>query len=277
MKDSLLESLKTEWKNLDRNIYVGERLESNLRALTFVSVVSALLGLTLLVVDIITKNLHASRRESSLKNESDIDYYAKAINNKSKKKKVIPILIIIFILFCTGIFYLYGMNRTQGRFLPNTTLNGIPAGGKTQKEVYDRIMKSDDTDIPDKITLVRFDGELIDIDVDTIGYSDNIKPSVTKYYNEQNHYLWFLSLLNGDDFEFTPEYSFDPDKIDEVVKRKVIDASANLVPKDATIDSNGDDFVVVKEVKGGKIAQDKEKTCLNMCITVSQAVKQELI
>ena len=57
MKDSLLESLKTEWKNLDRNIYVGERLESNLRALTFVSVVSALLGLTLLVVDIITKNL----------------------------------------------------------------------------------------------------------------------------------------------------------------------------------------------------------------------------
>ncbi|MBR2185859.1 MAG: diguanylate cyclase, partial [Lachnospiraceae bacterium] len=52
-----MESLKTEWANLDRNIYVGERLESNLKALTFVSVVSALLGLILLVVDIITVNL----------------------------------------------------------------------------------------------------------------------------------------------------------------------------------------------------------------------------
>ncbi len=57
MKNKLMESLKTEWVNLDRNIYVGERLESNLRALTFVSVVSALLGLILLVVDIITMNL----------------------------------------------------------------------------------------------------------------------------------------------------------------------------------------------------------------------------
>lgn len=214
------------------------------------------------MADIITRNIHASRRESSFNSTSDIDYYAKTVNKRSKKKKVILILILVFIMFCVGVFYLYGMNRTNNRFLPNTTLNGLSIGGKTQKEVYDRIMASDDTDIPNKIILIRFDGKLIEINVDSIGYSDNIKPSVTEYYNKQNHYLWFLSLISGDNFSFEPKYSFDPDKIDEVIKRKVIDASADLVPKDATIENSNAGFVVVKEVRGGKIAKDKEKDLL---------------
>ena len=54
MNKKLFESVRTLWKNLNRSIYVGERLESNLRALTLVSIVSAVLGLVLLIVNIIS-------------------------------------------------------------------------------------------------------------------------------------------------------------------------------------------------------------------------------
>lgn len=46
--------IKTIWKNLDTPIYVGERLRSNMQALTFVSIVTAMLGLVLIAVNIAT-------------------------------------------------------------------------------------------------------------------------------------------------------------------------------------------------------------------------------
>ncbi len=50
-------SIKMTWKNLDRNIYVGERLKANMIALTFASILTALLGLVLMVVNIITDQM----------------------------------------------------------------------------------------------------------------------------------------------------------------------------------------------------------------------------
>lgn len=48
----MLKKLKEEWRMLSRSIYVGERLEANLRALRAVSIVTAALGLLLTVYDI---------------------------------------------------------------------------------------------------------------------------------------------------------------------------------------------------------------------------------
>lgn len=211
---------------------------------------------------VIAKNMNTNRRESNLHEASGTDYYAQAIEKKSGKGKIAATIIIVVILFLAAAFYLYGMNRTSGKFLPNTTLNGEDVGGKTLKQVYDSIMQSEEMGIPDKITLVRFDGKEVVIDVDSIGYTDNISKNVSDFYGKQNHYLWFFSLVNGDSFNFKPEYSFDTDKIDDVVRRKIIDASAQLVPKNATIENSDSGFVVVKEVKGGKIDSDKENNLL---------------
>ena len=51
----ILQSIAITWKNLNRTIYVGERLKSNMTALAYVSIVSSLLGLILIIVDLITK------------------------------------------------------------------------------------------------------------------------------------------------------------------------------------------------------------------------------
>ncbi len=51
----IFQSIAITWKNLNRTIYVGERLKSNMTALAYVSIVSSLLGLILIIVDLITK------------------------------------------------------------------------------------------------------------------------------------------------------------------------------------------------------------------------------
>ena len=49
-------SIKNGWANLDRTIYVGDRYRSNMLALTMVSVVSAILGFVLVVINVFTKD-----------------------------------------------------------------------------------------------------------------------------------------------------------------------------------------------------------------------------
>lgn len=50
-----MKTLKYLWTILDRPIYVGERLEANLKALTYVSIATALLGVILIIINIVKK------------------------------------------------------------------------------------------------------------------------------------------------------------------------------------------------------------------------------
>lgn len=52
----LLKSTREIWKNLDRNIYSGERYKSNMKALFMVSMFSAALGLILIIVNLLSVN-----------------------------------------------------------------------------------------------------------------------------------------------------------------------------------------------------------------------------
>ena len=51
----MIEKIKELWKMLSRSIYTGQRLKANLTALTVVSVFTALLGVALIVMELITR------------------------------------------------------------------------------------------------------------------------------------------------------------------------------------------------------------------------------
>ena len=51
----MINKLVKMWKDLGKPIYVGDRLKSSLIALTFVSIVSMILGIVLIVIDVISK------------------------------------------------------------------------------------------------------------------------------------------------------------------------------------------------------------------------------
>lgn len=49
-----MKKISALWKELDKTIKAGRRLKANLFAITLVSIVSAVLGLVLIVIDIVT-------------------------------------------------------------------------------------------------------------------------------------------------------------------------------------------------------------------------------
>ena len=56
MKRGLIDNLRSTWKDLNRSIYVDERLKANLLAITFASLVTAGLGIVLIIVNAYTGN-----------------------------------------------------------------------------------------------------------------------------------------------------------------------------------------------------------------------------
>jgi hypothetical protein len=50
----MFKKIREDWEMLNRPIYTGERLRENLHALTVVSIFTAMLGLVLMIVDLVT-------------------------------------------------------------------------------------------------------------------------------------------------------------------------------------------------------------------------------
>lgn len=206
-------------------------------------------------------NRKPAKVQKSRLNQEDfmpVDPVAAAEKERANKKKLILILVILLVISFLTTFYFYGMSQMKGKFLHNTTLNGVDIGGNTPKEVYDKIMTSGSMGIPSQLNIVKRDGSTVSIAIDKLGYKDNVSESVTKLFDSQNHYLWFTSLFHGDKLELTPEYSFDDKELEGQIKRSIIDTSLSDSPKDATIERKDDGFVIVKELQGGRFDSAKE-------------------
>ena len=141
----------------------------------------------------------------------------KSKGRKKKKRsraKVIGILSACIVIAAaaavTGVYF-YGMNKADGKFLANTTINGIDVSGKTEKEAYELVLQN--SVIPENITLTKLDGTDLTISLDKIGYKDNIKVTVSQYFTQQNHYTWFRNLWNKTEYNFHSTFTHDKDKL----------------------------------------------------------------
>ncbi|MGN0601406.1 MAG: L,D-transpeptidase family protein [Oscillospiraceae bacterium] len=222
----------------------------------------------------IAKNISAKRRETepeaiysedkahgrkTLKEEDFIPHEKK----RSSKGKIVLLSIAALVLSFALTFYFVGMAKTSGKFLPQTYINGGNVGGMTKEEASDAFRESQNGVIPKEINIKKFDGSQVSIPADKIGYTDNIDKSVSKLFDSQNHYLWFKNYFSGEKFDLSVEYTFDYDILESELKRRIIDTSLDDESKNASIEKNGDDFVIVKEVQGGKIDSTKESRLLN--------------
>jgi hypothetical protein len=181
---------------------------------------------------------------------------------KSAGKKAAAAVGVTFTVLLVGCaaFYLAGLNAYKGRFLDNTYINGINVSGLTQADAYEIL--SADSLIPDTLTIAKRDGSEFSVKLSDIGYTDNTKVLITQYYSQQNHYGWLASKFKNTEFNFTNEFNYDKDKLEEILKRKVVNDSGSAEPQDAYIEKNEDSdgvigYVIVKEVDGDKIDSDK--------------------
>lgn len=191
-----------------------------------------------------------------------------AKSKKKKKKKssagkkaaaAVGCLAAVIIL-CAGAFYLVGLNTYKGRFLDNTYINGINVSGLTQADAYTLV--SQDSTIPETFIIRKRDGSEFTVKLEDIGYVDNTKVIITQYYSQQNHYAWLGSKFKKTQYNFSREFNYDKSKLEEIIKRKVINDSGSAKPQDAYITKSDDgiNYVVIKEQDGDRIDPDKTDT-----------------
>ena len=180
---------------------------------------------------------------------------------KAKKKSKVKTagiisasVLIVAAAAVTGVYF-YGMNKVDGKFLANTTINGIDVSGRTEKEAYELVLQ--DSVIPENITLIKMDGTDLTISLDKIDYKDNIKVTISQYFSQQNHYTWFRNLWSKTEYNFDSAFTYDKDKLNSEIKRKVLDSPGTTEPEDAYIEKTDDGFVLVEEVQGDKFDEDK--------------------
>ncbi|MBQ3866313.1 MAG: HD-GYP domain-containing protein [Clostridia bacterium] len=106
-----MKAIKDLWKTLSRSIYVGDRLKNNLRALTTVSVVTAILGVILIVMNI-------SRRDTLMLIAAILTFVGGAscaiFAGVLKKREIAAVIPSVF---CSVMFTIYaftGMGNGTG-------------------------------------------------------------------------------------------------------------------------------------------------------------------
>ena len=97
----LIKSVISMWNNLDRSIYVGDRLISHMTALTLVSIFTAILGLILIIFDVVSHQPAMIFASVTTFVAGVVCALCASVLNKIKIAEIIPTL------FCAIAFTIY--------------------------------------------------------------------------------------------------------------------------------------------------------------------------
>ena len=210
------------------------------------------------------RNRSSSGKKSSgsrKRSDSDRRSRERAAERGSSKGVIIAVLVTLIILLLIGLgiylfWFFHGMREAQDKFLPNTFINDIEVSNMNETEAYRALTrKSDDT--ADSLVFIKLDGSKTVIPFSDIGYKDNIKATITKLMDGQNYYNWNSAKNKRTDYTFDTAYTYDKVLLKSELKRRIIDASGKLEPKDAFVKYTNGSFEIVKEQKGDKIDESK--------------------
>lgn len=148
--------------------------------------------------------------------------------------------------------YIGGSLFFGSRFLPNTTVNGVPASAATVDTVKERIQK-EAADY--KLTLVEADGsteEITQSDVDL--QIDTEDGQIESFLESQSGWGWVGALFSGDEFSSENIVSYDRNKLESTVNSLNCVTDANpVITENAKPLYEGGEFVAVEEVYGTNI------------------------
>ena len=210
------------------------------------------------VMDFSLSDSEKPRSKNSSPKKKPVSQSGSKKKKKKKRKnrgaKIAAVAAVLIILTGTGcgLLYLAGLNTYKGVFLDNTYINSINVSGLTQAKAYDELKAQ--SAIPEKITVTKKDGGEISIALEDVGYKDNTKQELNHIYSSQDHYGWLSAKFDKQEFTIHNPFAYEKDKLEAILKHKLIDTEAVTLPVDAYIDQSADgSYTVVSEKEGTKI------------------------
>lgn len=177
-------------------------------------------------------------------------------HTKKRKKKggkaSLILLITLAAVLVIGIValviaYFNGKARYEGKFLANTFINGTEVSGKTLDEVKQLLVGET---VDDEITVTRRDGTEVRIQYSDFDYRIDADEQLEQLFQKQDPSSWYSGLLGRIDYTVTEGYSFDKEKL----RNMLVNADWGSVKnKDAEIVHTDTGYVINEAVQGDEL------------------------
>ena len=189
-----------------------------------------------------------------------VDLMSAKSKKKKKKSPVKALLVTILLLLivaagAAGVYYVNGLKRWKGVFLPNTTINGIYAEGVSPERIEQEITKDYYTG---ELTVREKDGKTETIPLTDIIDQVTLETPVADFLSEDDLKYWPLRIREPRNYTDEVSVTFDDEKLRAAVHALNAVSGPDIVaPEDAYFTKTKNGFEVIPEVEGTLLDEDK--------------------
>jgi len=192
--------------------------------------------------------------------------------SQNKKNTHLKIKYRIMIIACMSfilVVYLIGLLYFNGKFLNQTTVNGIDVSQLSIEKAHQKIEEKINNH---SLNLKFVDDESETITIDNSGIQYNQDNHLNDLYDQQNHLLWFMSFFDKEALTLDDIISVDDEKLQSTITSlKHLDEDQQTAPVDAKVVYKDEDFSIVKEDNGTTIDTDKLKEIVKTAFSNGEA------
>ena len=173
--------------------------------------------------------------------------------NEDTKNRLTSRIILIASILLLGI-YCIGLFLMRGKFLPNTTVNGVDYSGMTAEEAD---KKFHDAYKGRTLSISERGGSNESLNFDNIDYSIQTEQSFTDLQKSQNHFLWPIAYIQKPALTTVESFLYDSSKLYNSLNSLQAVSGEVAAPTDAEIVKTEDGFVLQPQTEGNLLNMDK--------------------
>ena len=180
---------------------------------------------------------------------------AKRNQKKSHIGRHIALFILLVAFACAAGYYAYEYQQWVGRFLPNTTVNGIDYSGMTAEEAKARFRE---TYAGRVLEIHELDGNTEEISYDDIDYHYTTGSTFEQLIESQDLWKWPLAYMQPTHMTTEEGFAFNEDLLAQKVASLNAITSPDIVdPSDAHIEKHDTGYVLIDAVDGNRLKEDR--------------------
>lgn len=173
---------------------------------------------------------------------------------KSRKAKALRILFAVLVVALAAA-YGAGWYLLYGKFLPNTSVNGLDYSEMTAAEA-EAYFKS--TYMGRKLTVKEMNGASEEIGYDDIDYHLTSNMSFQELIDDQDYYLWPITYIRSTLIETMQGFAYDKAKLEQKMKElNCISGQDIRDPSDAFLEKTGEGYSIHPEDDGNRLDEQK--------------------
>ena len=187
------------------------------------------------------------------------------ITKEQRTRRILVIAAAVLLtIYCIGLFVM------RGKFLPNTTVNGVDYSGLTAEEAE---AKFHGAYKGRTLSFSERGGAAESLNFDNIDYAIHTEQSFAELLKSENHFLWPIAYIKGPKLTTAETISYDAAKLESSLNALQAVSGEVAAPTDAEIVKTETGYVLQPQTEGNLLDMGKfSETVKNAIQSRSQSV-----